>query len=39
VVVLWTLVRGVVVFGEGKIQVQPGFGQLLRRQQPWAFQP
>ncbi len=37
--VLWTLVRGVVVFGEGKIQVQPGFGQLLKRQQPWAFQP
>jgi allantoinase len=32
-----TLVRGVTVFQEGSIRVQPGYGQLLKRSYPYRF--
>jgi allantoinase len=33
-----TLVRGVTVYQDGEIKVEPGFGQLLRRNYPYAYQ-
>jgi allantoinase len=32
-----TIVRGVTVYQNGQITVQPGFGQLLRRRQPYNY--
>jgi allantoinase len=32
-----TLVRGVTVFADGQIQVQPGFGKLLCRSYPYSY--
>jgi allantoinase len=29
-----TFVRGTMVYAQGQVQVQPGFGELLRRQEP-----
>jgi allantoinase len=34
-----TWVRGVTVYLDGEIKVRPGFGQLLRRSYPYAYQP
>ncbi|MHC1781869.1 MAG: allantoinase AllB [Anaerolineaceae bacterium] len=36
--VLRTLVRGVTVYQDGAIKVQPGFGNLLRRGYPYRYQ-
>jgi allantoinase len=36
-VVEQTIIRGVTVYKNGQIMVQPGFGQLLRRNQPYAY--
>ncbi|MDR3575283.1 MAG: allantoinase AllB [Anaerolineaceae bacterium] len=33
-----TFVRGVTVYQDGEIKVQPGFGQLLRRNYPYNYQ-
>jgi dihydroorotase-like cyclic amidohydrolase len=32
-----TLVRGVMVYQDGEIKVQPGYGQLLRRGYPYRY--
>jgi len=36
--VVRTLVRGQTVFADGEIRVEPGFGRLLKRQVPYAFE-
>ena len=35
--VLRTIVRGQTVFADGKIMVEPGYGQVLKRQYPYSY--